>query len=163
MTISDKLARLIEDSGWSIAEVARRIGREGDQQQLLRWMDRLPPSRPKKENVKLRKDGRPRRERDPFSPDRRDLISLSELFSVDIRWLIDDRLDWEDQLKADNPILADIRRLPMETQLAMLKWHVGQAKPAPQAGSTSNPKEKPPVDPPQKGKGETKRGQSASR
>lgn len=169
MTFAEKLSKLIHDSGYSRAEVSRQIGRDTLDPALGRWLKRIGPSRPKAAKPGLRKDGRLSRVGKREShPTPHDIVALSGLFDVDIRWLIDDRLEWNDKLPADTTILADIRQLSERVQLDMLKWHASgmppyEAKPAPQAGSTSNPKEKPPVDPPQKGKGETKRGRSASR
>ncbi|MGZ6044678.1 MAG: hypothetical protein ACXWNW_09100 [Isosphaeraceae bacterium] len=157
MKLAEKLDRLIKEFGWSIAEVTRRIGRDTSQP-LLRWMGRAGTGRPKSKTPKLRMDGTPRRDTGS-QPDCQDLMALSDLFSVDIRWLIDDSLGWEDRLKADNPILMRIRRLPMDEQIDMWEWHIGRENRDPQSGSTSYPKEQSPPTRPEK-KGKPNRGDS---
>src|SRR4051794_70273 len=95
--IPGRVTRVWEKSGWSRAEVARRIGREGNQNQISRWLGKSSTGKPRREKTgKPRKDGTPRRDIGS-RPQPDDLLALSDLFVVDIRWLIDDSLEWEDR------------------------------------------------------------------
>lgn len=140
MTLSEKLERLIKESDWRIAAITRKLGRD-DPKPVLRWLGRTDTGRPSKGTPKPKSDGSDRRARES-TPTRLDLIGLSEIFGVDIRWLIDDSLDWDDRLKSDSLVLTRIRRLPEQAQLEMLEWHLAgqparEAKPDPEYGANS--------------------------
>jgi hypothetical protein len=143
MHLADKLQRLIDESGWSVAEVSRRLGRDPSGVAVLRWLRRTDTGRPVATGPQFKNDGSPRKRRESSAPDRRDILALADLFGIEIRWLIDDDLDWDDRLTADNPVLADIKRLSIQDQLAMLKWHVSQSRTNPEAANGNSPGGKP--------------------
>lgn len=158
MTFAEKFGRLIDESGWSRAHVAERIGRKDSQVVLARWLgktDTGKPNKPKK--PKFRLDGTPYRDNGP-QPQPQDLLAIADLFAVDVRWLIDDSLGWEDRIRSDNPVLTRIRRLTVEDQLDMWEWFSARrvTEEGSRIASASHPKERPPLGPATKG--ETRSG-----
>jgi transcriptional regulator with XRE-family HTH domain len=72
MKFGEKFARLVKDKGWSMNRAISAI--EQWETTVYRWM----------------KD-------DKSSPTMKDLNNIARVFEVDVNWLIDDRLGWEDK------------------------------------------------------------------
>jgi transcriptional regulator with XRE-family HTH domain len=81
-TIDEKILKAIHARGWTQAELGRRI--KVDKSQINRWFDKSKNARPTAENI----------------------LSLSNVLGVSLRYLMDDTIEEEEPL--DRPVAAKL-------------------------------------------------------
>lgn len=139
MDFGKKLQKLREEKGWTIRQVTKMIGTS--ESQYWRWvywseseeaaekfakladMQATEPraGRKKAAVAKVKKEAGTKTIRGSRLA-AIELIKLSEIFDVDVQWLIDDRKGWEERPKLVGPIADRFKQLtPVE---ALSLWEI---------------------------------------